>query len=77
MIEGAGTGCTTSQTAQTNKICGAIFAVTDAATINQVICDCSQPFIIDFVTDATTDTNGADNTAISSGVCLDYTQVKC
>ena len=35
---GAGTGCSTSQTSQANKLCGSIFAVTDAATINQVIC---------------------------------------
>merc|ERR1719150_3442803 len=77
MIEGAGTGCTTSQTSQANKLCGSIFAVTDAATINQVICDCSQPFIIDFVTDATSDDTDGTNAVISAGICLDYTQVKC
>ena len=39
--------------------------------------DCSQPFIIDFVTDATSDDTDGTNAVISAGICLDYTQVKC
>jgi len=76
LIEGASL-CGGNVASSGSKFCGNVFAITDAATIAQVVCDCTQPFSINFVTDATTDTDGADNTIISSGVCLDYTQVAC
>merc|ERR1719150_1174301 len=58
-----------------SKLCGQIFAIADAAIADQVVCDCTQPFALNFVTDATADDTA--NTIISQGVCLDYTQIAC
>jgi len=79
IIEGA-SDCGTGSTANAfTRLCGTFFAIVDATMANQVVCDCTQPFSINFVTDADTDdaTAGIANTIISQGVCLDYTQLPC
>ena len=41
------------------------------------ISDCTAPFEVNIQTDATTDTDTANDQRTNRGVCLEYTQIPC
>merc|ERR1719433_419294 len=67
-----------------NKYCGDVLSSNRAAVVmpavDNIICDCSSPFVVGIVTNAAAD--GEDETATgnlqqSRGLCLDYKQKPC
>merc|ERR1712241_592649 len=65
-----------------NKYCGDVLSSNRAmAAVDNVICDCSSPFVVGIVTDAAAtgedETGGTGNLQQSRGLCLDYKQKPC
>ena len=57
--------------------CGGIFNDFTSATIDTLVTDCTAPFEVSIVTDATTDGTAATIAGSIRGVCLEYTQIPC
>ena len=74
-IDGIGQTCNAVPgRVQHTKLCGNIFNVEDTQTVTAMaLCDCTAPFSVNVVTDATID--AADT--LSRGACLEYRQVLC
>lgn len=78
-IDTSGNLCGTTGTTLSSKYCGNCLNpdITLDPCVNVPICDCTAPFALEFYTDATQDTAGTANTAVSRGFCLDYQQIAC
>jgi len=74
-IDGIGMTCNSAPgRVQHTKLCGAFFNAEDLLAVTaEALCDCTAPYSINVVTDATID---AANT-LSRGVCLEYRHVPC
>ena len=57
--------------------CGGILNDLTSATIDTLITDCTAPFEVSIVTDATTDATAGTIAGSNRGVCLEYTQIPC
>ena len=60
-----------------DRYCGGILNNFAEGTVDAKIKDCTAPFEVGVITDATTDGTAATTASHNSGVCLEYTQEPC
>ena len=60
-----------------DRYCGGIFSNVGESEGDTKIKDCTAPFEVGVITDATTDGMPATTASHNSGVCLEYTQEPC
>ena len=60
-----------------DRYCGGIFSNVGESEGDTKIKDCTAPFEVGVITDATTDGMAATTASHNSGVCLEYTQEPC
>lgn len=68
--------CNNRASSQFTRYCGAYLGLTILGNVQEPICDCTAPYVVNFHTDATADGDAA-NAPASRGICLDYMQVPC
>jgi len=74
MIEGSsGTG----RGSLHNRYCGGFLSTLHEGTLNDQVRDCTLPFEVSFVTDATTDKTAATTAKDNAGFCLTWAQEPC